>query len=188
MTDHEMRIRKFTLIITAYPVVLIAISLIANLFIFDIVRPVIALPAQEIVRAMVIASILLVINHSWLMTSTELTRLRYRMYATPEEWADNGRRKDEVAEQGWTELERHHNAHRNATENTVYFASLAAVLAIVSPPILLAEIWLIGFAIARLGYTFGALRPMAGIRQLSMSLSLLALYGISSYLALSLLV
>lgn len=186
MTDRDKRIRKFTLIIKAYPIVLVLMGVAVNMLAFGVSAPALALPSREILAALIVSGVLLVLNHTWLMTATELTRLRHTMYATHEEWAQNGVRKEDVDEQGWIELERHHNAHRNATENTVYFVLLAPILCLISPSTLVAQTWLIGFAIARLGYTLGALRPMAGLRQAAMSFSLLALYGLTSYLVLSL--
>lgn len=186
MTDREKRVRKFSRIIIAYPVALIAIGLCVNMLVFGVTPPVLALPSREVLTALIVSGALLVLNHTWLMTATELTRLRHTMYATHEEWAQNGVRKEDVDAQGWIDLERHHNAHRNATENTVYFAFLALIVCLTSPPALMAQVWLICFALARLGYTLGALRPMAGLRQAAMSFSLLALYGLASYLALSL--
>jgi uncharacterized MAPEG superfamily protein len=185
--DKDQRIRKFTLIITAYPIALIVVSIGVNLLVFGVTRPVLALPSMDILIALIASGLMLVFNHTWLMTATELTRLRHTMYATHEEWTANNARKEDVAEEGWIELERHHNAHRNATENTVYFAVLAFAVSIISPPTLMAQIWLIGFAIARIGYTYGALRRIAGLRQAAMTASLLAIYGLSSYLVLSLL-
>jgi len=185
MTDRESRVRKFGLIIVAYPVVLVLIGLGLNVFLFGIEPAAIALPAPAILWALVIAGTLLVLNHTWLMTATELTRLKYNMHASPEEWAENNARKEDVAEQGWIELDRHHNAHRNATENTVYFGVVAVIFSVVSPPVLAAQIWLVGFSVARLGYTFSALRGKPGLRGLFMSLSLLSLYGLTGYLVLS---
>lgn len=188
MTDQAARKRKFSLIITAYPVVLILISTAVNVLIFGS-RPVaVDLPSVGTVGALIFSGALLVLNHTWLMTATELTRLRFGMYATHEEWAENGVRKADVDETGWIELERHHNAHRNATENTVPFAFLAILVCLAAPAALLAQVWTISFAVARLGYTYGALRGRSGVRQLSMTLSLLALYGLADGLVLGLLV
>jgi uncharacterized MAPEG superfamily protein len=186
MTGSEKRIQTFRLIILAYPVVLILGSLSLNAFAFGVEPPVVVLPSIQVVCALVISTVLLVFNHTWLMTATELTRLNYNIHASHEEWAQNDARKEDVAQQGWIELDRHHNAHRNATENTVYFVFLAFVVSMVSPSILATQIWFIGFAVARLGYTFSALHGKSGLRGIFMSLSLLALYGLASYLALSL--
>lgn len=187
MTEQASRIRKFTLIITAYPIALIALGLGLNVFVFGVDPAIAALPAPEIIWPLILAGILLVFNHTWLMTATELTRLNHNMYASPEEWAENNASKADVSPQGWAELERHQNAHRNATENTVYFAFLALLMAIVTPSILAAQTFMIGFAIARLGYTYSALRGKSALRGIFMSLSLLSIYGIAGYLVLSVL-
>lgn len=96
--------------------------------------------------------------------------------------------QEEAPQQGRQELERRHNAHRNTTENTVYFILLAFIFSLISPSPLAAQIWLIGFAGARLGYTFSYLSAMSGARGVFMSLSLLCIYGLASYLVMSLLV
>ena len=90
--------------------------------------------------------------------------------------------------EGLRELERRHNAHRNTTENVVYFIILALVFVIVSPPTIATQVWIIGFAVARLGYTYSYLAGRDNVRGLFMSLSLLAMYGMASYLAISLVV
>lgn len=183
MTDKDKKIRKFTMIILAYPLVLILIGILVNLFAFSVQPVMVALPVTGIIFALVLSGILLAINHTWLMTATELTRLKYNMYATPEEWDENGVKREQVSQQGWSELERHHNAHRNATENVVYFVFLAFVMSLISPTLLAAQVWMIVFAVARLGYTYCYLNGMSGARGIFMSFSLLSIYGLASYLA-----
>lgn len=185
MNRNDKRIQKFTMIILAYPVALILVGSGLNVFAFGVEPPVVASPSSPIICALVISAVLLILNHTWLMTATELTRLNHGMYASHEEWAQNGAQKEDVPQEGWVELDRHHNAHRNATENTVYFVFLAFIISMVSPSILAVQIWMISFAIARLGYTFSALRGKSGLRGFFMSLSLLAIYGLTSYLVLS---
>ena len=84
------------------------------------------------------------------------------------------------------EVERRLNAHRNATENTVYFVLLAPVFVLVSPPLIAVQIWTLGFALSRLGYTYCYLFGKDGLRGIFMSLGLLAMYGMASYLLASL--
>ena len=86
------------------------------------------------------------------------------------------------------ELERRHNAHRNTTENTIYFILLVMIFALASPTTVAAHAWIVGYAVARLGYTYSYLAGKDGARGLFMSLSLLAMYGIASYLVMSLIV
>lgn len=186
MVQDESRRRKFGRIILAYPFVLIVISLLAHLLVFGVNPFVIALPSFPVLAALVISALLLLANHTWLMTSTELTRLNYNMHATPEEWAASDHRREEVSEEGAQELERHHNAHRNATENTVYFVVLALTISIVSPVVLAAQTWMIGFALGRLGHTLAYLTGNDSIRGIAMSISLVSLYGLASYLAIGL--
>ncbi len=94
----------------------------------------------------------------------------------------------DAPEEGLRELERRHNTHRNTTENTIYFILLVLVFVLVSPTTVAAQAWIVGFAVARLGYTYSYLAGKDGARGLFMSLSLLAMYGIASYLVMSLVV
>ncbi len=86
---------------------------------------VVAFPFVECIHALIVAAVLLVANHTWIMTSTELTRVHFRLFASPEEWAASGTCRQDASEEGLRELERRHNTHRNTTENTVYFILLS---------------------------------------------------------------
>lgn len=187
MSQLNANKKKTALIIKAYPVALVLISLALNLAVFNSGRPSIALPSHELLTLMAIACLMLLLNHTWLMTGTELTRLKYDIRATPEEWIASGISKDDVTETGFTELQRHHNTHRNATENTTLFVLLAIPFLLISPSAWAAGIWLIGFAIGRLGHTYGYLSGKTAARGLFMSVSLLSLYGLAGYLAIALL-
>lgn len=145
-----------------------------------------SLPSMDLIFPLVVSGVFLVINHSWLMTATELTRLRFRMYATPEEWAESGTSRNDVPEMGNMELERTHNAHRNANENTLYFCLLCLAFIFASPGTLTAYAWLLGFAVARLGYTYCYLKGKNSGRAIFMTMTLLATYGLASYLVVSL--
>jgi len=185
MSSDQKRKTRYTKIIVAYPFALIAISVLANVLLFGVTPAVVALPTFSLVAALVASAILLLVNHTWLMTSTELTRLNYDMHATPEEWAASGHLQSDVSAEGARELERRHNAHRNATENTVHFAFLALLVGGVSPVTLAAQVWTIGFAVGRLGHSFCYLTGRDGARGAFMSVSLISLYGLASYLAIS---
>ncbi|MES0882871.1 MAPEG family protein [Roseibium sp. SCP14] len=180
--ERRQRARFFIL---AYPFALIAISLVLNVLLFGIHPIAIALPSKPVIIALVIAAVLLLANHTWLMTTTELTRVKFGMYATPEEWQASGRKREDTAPKGLEELERRHNAHRNSTENTVYFVLLVLVFSVTSPADTAAVVWIAGFGAARLGYSFSYLTGRDGLRGLFMSLSLLCLYGLASYAALA---
>ena len=148
----------------------------------------VALPSIDSIRALVVAVILLITNPTWLMPTTELTRVRFKMFATPEEWIASGTNRKNVSEEGTYELERHHNTHRNTTENTVYYVLLSIIIIFVSPTTLSAQVWLIVFPVARIGYTYSYLKGNDNARGLFMSLCLLSMYGMASYLFLSLFV
>ena len=188
MTGEEKRKRRTMAIATAYPFGVVLVSVVLNLFVFGVNPIVVSLPSTESIFALVIAAVLLIVNHTWLMTTTELTRVRFDMYATPEEWAKSGTRRQDAPEDGVTELKRRHSTHRNTTENTIYFVFLALVFVLVSPTILAAQVWIIGFGVARLGYTYSYLTGRDDARGLFMTLGLLTVYGMASYLAISLVV
>ncbi len=173
-------------IVKVYPLGVLAIGVVLNLFVFGVNSVAVALPSTVSIRALIIAAVLLVINHTWLMTTTELTRLRFKMYSTPEEWAASGTSRHDAPDEGLRELERRHNTHRNTTENTIYFILLVLVFVSVSPTTLAAQTWIVGYAVARLGYTYSYLAGNDRARGAFMSLSLLAMYGVASYLVMSL--
>lgn len=175
-------------IVKAYPLGLLLIGVVLNLFVFGVNPSAVALPSAEGIHALVLAAVLLAINHTWLMTTTELTRVRFKMYSTPEEWAASGTSRQDAPAEGLRELERRHNTHRNTTENTIYFILLALIFVFTSPTAVAAQAWIVGFAIARLGYTYSYLAGKDKARGLFMSLSLLAMYGIASYLLMSLVI
>jgi uncharacterized MAPEG superfamily protein len=185
-SEAEKRRQRTIAIVKAYPLILLVIGIVVNLLVFGVDPFAVALPSTESVDALVVAAILLAINHTWLMTTTALTRARFRIHSTPEEWAASGTSPEDVSREGFRELERRHNAHRNSTENTIYFILLALILVFISPTAFAAQVWIVGFAVARLGYTYGYLAGKDGARYFFMSLSLLAMYGIASYLAVSL--
>ena len=181
-TEQKKRAAR---LVKAYPLVLIILGITLNIFVFGIDPLVVALPSSEAIVALTISAALLVSNHTWLMTTTELTRVRFGMATTPEEWATKDTDRTAIPQLAMDELERRHNAHRNTTENVVYFVFLALIFVLVSPPTLAVQIWVIGFAVARLGYTYSYLSARTGARGAFMSLSLLAIYGMASYLALA---
>jgi uncharacterized membrane protein YecN with MAPEG domain len=184
----EKRKRKIANIVLAYPFALIAIGLLVNFLLFGVTPAVISMPSFAIIVVLVCAATLLLANHTWLMTSTELTRLKYNMHATPEEWETSGHSRADTSDEGLRELERQHNAHGNATENVVYFVFLALLISVVSPVTIAAQVWIVGFAFGRLGHTFSYLTGRDGLRGIFMSVSLLSLYGLVSYLLASLIV
>lgn len=188
MTEEEKRKQRTRRIVLAYPLALLLICVVLNVFVFGVGPLAVALPSKECILSLMITAVLLLLNHTWLMTSTELTRVRHTMFATPEDREASGLSQRDVPEQGVSELERRHNTHRNTTENIVIFSLLGLVFVLISPTPLAAQVWIVSFGVARLGYTYSYLAGNVQARGLFMSLGLLAAYGIASYLVISLLV
>lgn len=172
---------KATRMVLAYPFVLVLFSFVLNFFLVEAGVFSISVPGEGPLLALSLAAILLCLNHSWLMTATELTRVKYRMYATPEEWQASGTSPEEISKTGHQELARAHNAHRNSTENAVFFGVLLIPFMLSGPTLSAASLWLPGFALARLGHTYSYLYGHDNLRGLFMSLGLLAMYGVASY-------
>jgi uncharacterized MAPEG superfamily protein len=183
----ESKQKRVKVFIIVYPFALITIAILVNWLLLGINNLTFSSPNDQVVTVLILTTIGLLANHTWLMTATELTRLRYRLYATPEEWRNSGRDKQQASSKGLEELERIHNAHRNTTENTVYFVLLGTLFVMFSPTVLAASVWLSIFAFARLGYTYSYLKGLDNIRGIFMSLGLLSLFGMASNLLLALL-
>ena len=186
-TQNELnkKQRRVMGIVLFYPVGILIIGVALNYFVLGVNPYVVSLPSIEGIRSLIIAATLLVINHTWIMTSTELVRVRYKMYTTPEEWASNNANEDEASVEGLRALKRRHDTHNNTTENVVYYVLLSLILVVSSPTNIAIQVWVIGFAIARLGYTYSYFTRNTGMRGLFMTLGLLAMYGLVSNLVIS---
>ncbi len=169
-------------IIKIYPFGVLLLSIGLN-FSFGIEPLQASIPSTELLGLLSFSAILLVINHSWIMTATELTRNRFKIFASPEEQVSNDISESGITEKGRSEIERHLNTHRNTTENIVYYIFLALIFILVSPSQLAAWVWILAFPLARLGYTYSYFMGNDSVRGIFMSLTLLSVYGISGYLA-----
>lgn len=186
--DEEKGPNHARTFIIVYPFAILIIGILLNILAFGVNPFIATFPSDELVVALVIATVLLLINHTWLMTATELTRARFKMYSTPEEWEASGLRAEDASSKGICELKRHHDTHLNTTENIVYFILLAGLLIFASPPSITAQVWIVGFAIARLCYTYSYLSGKDNVRGLFMTLSLLPMFSMASYLVTSLVI
>ncbi|TQV82641.1 MAPEG family protein [Exilibacterium tricleocarpae] len=183
LDSHQKKTMK---IVIAYPMGVAAVSILLNLLILEVSPFTVSLPNYFCLLALSISAIIFCINHTWLMTATELTRVRYKMRTTPEEWKNSEVHREDISDHARYELERVHNAHRNTSENTLYFSLLALPFIFTSPSNLAAVTWLILFSLARVGYTYSYLNGKDEFRSGFMTLGLLAMYGIASYIFLSL--
>ena len=107
--EHRSQSRT-VVFVKVYPLGLLLLAVLANAFGFGVDPLIVALPSVGVTATLVLAAVLLLINHSWLMTSTALVRVHNHLHSTPEEWAASGIKKEDAPEEGWSELERHHNA------------------------------------------------------------------------------
>ncbi len=185
MTDLDAKQSKAMKMVVAYPFCVLLIAVLINLFVLDVKPFAVSLPDSDSLWAIALAGIAFCINHTWLMTVTETTRVRYRMYATPEEWEASGTNRKDVPDFAIRELERAHNAHRNTTENTIDYLVLLLPFLFSSAAMNAVYFWVIGFALARLGYTYSYLKGRDNMRGVFMSLGLIAMYGIASHLVIS---
>lgn len=183
MKTEAARINSYW-IIKVYPFGILVFAIVLN-FIFGIDSIQISNPSRELLGVISFAAIILVINHSWIMTVTELTRNRYKIFASPEERILSGYEKFDVTRKGSFEIERCLNTHRNTTENIVYYILFLFVFSFVSPSQLAAWAWILAFPLSRLGYTYSYFKGNDNARGVFMSLSLLSVYGIASYLVFS---
>ncbi len=183
-TDSNIKNSSFW-IIKAYPFAVFLIAMALN-YSLGIEPFYLSIPSKEIFTLIACSAIGLVINHSWIMTVTELTRNRFKIYASPEEWVSSGLNRSEITEQGSFEIDRCLNTHRNTTENVVYYILLVFVFSFASPSQLAVWAWVLTFPLARIGYTYSYFTGRDNTRGIFMTLTLLSLYGMAGYLAASL--
>lgn len=81
----------------AYPFVLLLLGILANILLFGVTPVVIAMPTHSVFASLAASTALLLVNHAYLMTSAELTRLKYDMHATPEEWEASGPAREDTS-------------------------------------------------------------------------------------------
>lgn len=185
MVELDTKQKKAMKMVIGYPFVIFIIAQMVNALIFS-PSAFVSLPSDSTITAWIVLGCCFVINHSWLMTVTETTRVRYKLYATPEEWRESGLDPKAVSYEAEQALQRCHNAHRNSTENAVVFLILALPFTIISPSSLSAYLWLVGFGVSRLGYTYAYLHAKDNLRGLFMTLGLLCFYGVAGYSLLAL--
>jgi uncharacterized MAPEG superfamily protein len=186
--DEKKVQKRARAIVIAYPFVILMIGAALNIFAFGVKPFTAAFPSIQLISALIIAAVLLIINHAWLITATELTRARFKMHSTPEEWVVSGKNYEDASAEGVRELKRHHDTHLNTTENVVYYILLVLLFVFASPSLIAGQLWIVSFAIARLGYTHSFLSGKDNARGLFMTLSLLPMFGMASYLVVSLVI
>jgi uncharacterized membrane protein YecN with MAPEG domain len=186
MGNKQSELENPLWIIKLYPWVLLIVAVSLN-YLFDTMPLMVQIPSLELITLISCSAFVLVANHTWIMTVTELTRNRHKVFATPEEWIASGRLKSDITKKAEFEIERCLNTHRNTTENVVYYILLLFVFSLVSPNPIAAWVWILMFPISRVGYSYSYFSGKDNSRGVFMSLSLLSMYGMASYLAVALL-
>ena len=151
-------------IVILYPVALATIAVVLNLIVWGVSPMAVSLPSHGGMAAAVITAVVLVVNHSWIMTKTELTRIDYNIAVTPEEAAGARALLEDRGSEATRALGRVHNTHRNSTENTVLFALLLPLFLVSSPTDMAVWVWCLSFGLGRLGHTYGYLTAHTGLR------------------------
>ena len=67
--EFTERQRRTLALVRAYPLGPLLIGIVLNLFVFGVDPSSVALPSTDCVSALIIAAILLAMNHTWIMTS-----------------------------------------------------------------------------------------------------------------------
>ncbi len=183
--DQKAPMPSVRKIVIAYPFILAIIAVFINSVFLDVGPIKVELPTISSLAAASIAAAILVINHSWIMTKTELTRIDYGIATATEDVSETRVLVDQAGRDAKIALGRAHRTHQNATENTVYFSLLAPLLLLSSPSELPIWLWFLGFSLGRLGHSVGYLTAHTALRGFAMSVSLVSLYGMASYLLIS---
>eukprot|EP01083_Nonionella_stella_P109081 317694_1 len=181
-TDSKSNTR---IIVTIYPFVILVIGVmvvhvLSIIFGIDINAFEVQLPSEAMLRDVVISAVLLTINHSWIMTSTELTRLKYGLCATSEECEKQGKDPDHASKEGLREVKRRHNIHRNTTE--LKYDLLRVIGHCFCVCITLKNcISCLDFIVSNCptGYTTAYILKNTDVRGFCMTLSLLSMYGMA---------
>lgn len=170
--------KKFYAAIVGYPIVVALIALALSFFALPSLVAGSGWPENTVLVAFALATGLLIVNHIWIITATELARLRHGIYVVPEEIPSEKKAAYAPSAEGQADVARCHNIHRNTTENVVYFFPLAIAVWIAAPQLTESAIWMVTFAVARLGYTFSYLRANTALRSVCMTANLLAVFGL----------
>lgn len=168
--------------VLAYPWVLFALAGALELWLGSPTSLAFTPPSTQGLVGVSMAGVLVLVAHSWMMTTTELTRLHHSIATTREEQQSGSVIADQASPEAREDLGRQHSAHRNLTENCASIILLVFPFLCTSPGDISALIWPLGFGIARFGHAWAYLHKNTGARGLFMSLSLLSQYAMAVHL------
>ena len=116
-----------------------------------------AVLANPALRLFAIVSLVLVLKMALVGVYTSTLRIGRKVFATSEDYALQG-----MAVKGGTDpdIERVRRAHQNDLENILPFFVVGFFFALTRPPLLAAEIFFVGFALARILHSVFYIRAM----------------------------
>ena len=116
-----------------------------------------AVLANPALRLFAIVSLVLVLKMALVGVYTSTLRVGRKVFATPEDYALQG-----MAVKGGTDpdIERVRRAHQNDLENILPFFVVGFFFALTRPPLVAAEIFFVGFALARILHSVFYIRAM----------------------------
>src|SRR5262245_35333988 len=113
--------------------------------------------ADPAVRVFAVVYLLLALKIAAVGTYTSVLRLRRRVFATPEDYRLQGLAPRETRDE---EIERVRRAHQNDLENILPFFVVGFVFLMTRPTLLAAQIYGIGYLIARILHSVFYIRGM----------------------------
>ena len=113
--------------------------------------------ANPALRLFAIVSLILVLKMAAVGVYTSTLRIGRKVFATPEDYALQGMQAKAVSD---PDIERIRRAHQNDLENILPFFVVGFFFALTHPPLLAAEIFFIGFALARILHSVSYIRSM----------------------------
>ena len=113
--------------------------------------------ANPALRLFAIVSLILVLKMAAVGVYTSTLRIGRKVFATPEDYALQGMQAKAVSD---PDIERIRRAHQNDLENILPFFVVGFFFALTHPPLFAAEIFLIGFALARILHSVFYIRSM----------------------------
>ena len=116
-----------------------------------------ALLANPALRLFAIVSLILVLKMAAVGLYTSPMRIGRKVFATPEDYALQGLQTRAASD---PDIERVRRAHQNDLENILPFFLVGFFFALTHPPLLAAEVFFIGFAVARILHSLFYIRAM----------------------------
>jgi glutathione S-transferase len=121
-----------------------------------------------------IVYLVLVVKMAAVGSYTSILRLRRKTYATPEDYAWQGARPPGGPDE---DIERLRRAHRNDLENILPFFAVGFFYALTHPSMLAAQIYFIGFAVARILHSIFYIRALQPHRTIAFGAGALLMLG-----------